>query len=64
MTVFEAVYLEYLTLDHLKERLAALLDIGTSQIAQVLIHGPSDIQVIVTDSVSIYLAVQPNIIFI
>ena len=52
VSVYHAVYLEYLTLKHLKEKLAACFSISPEQILEIHVQGPSGIHILVTDNVS------------
>jgi len=47
-----AVYLEFLTVTHLQDKLAALYRIETNQIYDIFYEGPTGVRVLVTDSVS------------
>jgi len=52
MSVYHALYLDNLTVYHLREKLACLYDVLPTQILELYLQGPSSIYILVTDHVS------------
>lgn len=50
-SVYNAVYLEFLTTQHLAYKIATSVGLSPDRVSQILLRGPSGIHVVVSDSV-------------